>query len=115
MERSEGISVGIRMRPMNEREIQSGQEVLFKCDESKNLIYQIKADNQPLEGQSYFYDKVFDGQSNTVDVYSHIAKDIVHNVVKGMNGTIFAYGQTSSGKVSLLSCSHTLFPSLHQY
>ncbi|CAM9524808.1 unnamed protein product, partial [Chrysoparadoxa australica] len=31
-------------------------------------------------------------------VYTGVAKDLATSVVKGMNGTIFAYGQTSSGK-----------------
>lgn len=31
-------------------------------------------------------------------MYDGAAKEIVHSVSQGMNGTIFAYGQTSSGK-----------------
>jgi centromeric protein E len=31
-------------------------------------------------------------------VYDRTTKDIVEKVVGGFNGTVFAYGQTSSGK-----------------
>lgn len=31
-------------------------------------------------------------------MYDGTAREIVHSVSRGMNGTIFAYGQTSSGK-----------------
>jgi chromosomal replication initiation ATPase DnaA len=31
-------------------------------------------------------------------VYSYAASSIVDSVIEGFNGTIFAYGQTSSGK-----------------
>jgi kinesin family protein 5 len=31
-------------------------------------------------------------------VYNEAAKEIVKDVLSGYNGTIFAYGQTSSGK-----------------
>ena len=87
---SEGICVAIRMRPMNDREKRDGQEKLFSCQVNQNSISQLKDNNQPLEGQTYFYDKVFDGHSDTNEVYNHTAKEIVRNVVRGINGTIFA-------------------------
>jgi centromeric protein E len=34
----------------------------------------------------------------TVELYTKICKDIVHSCLDGYNGTIFAYGQTTSGK-----------------
>lgn len=33
-----------------------------------------------------------------VDVYNLAARPIVENVLEGYNGTIFAYGQTGTGK-----------------
>ena len=33
-----------------------------------------------------------------VDVYNRVARSIVDNVLEGYNGTIFAYGQTGTGK-----------------
>lgn len=92
----EGICVAIRMRPLNERELNGGQHELFKCLPN-NSVGQLK-DGQPLDGQIYYYDKVFDANTNTATVYEHIGTDIVKSVTSGINGTIFAYGQTSSGK-----------------
>ena len=37
-------------------------------------------------------------RSSQVDVYDTAAKPIIDSVLEGFNGTIFAYGQTSSGK-----------------
>lgn len=85
----DGICVAIRMRPLNEREITSGQENIFKCVTDQNAIVQMK-DGQIVEGVSYAYDKVFNGTASTNEVYSHIAEDIVEKVVQGVNGTIFA-------------------------
>lgn len=45
-----------------------------------------------------FSDKVYDKDTETSDVYDDIAKPIVQAATAGFNGTIFAYGQTSSGK-----------------
>lgn len=33
-----------------------------------------------------------------MDVYNRVARPIVENVLEGYNGTIFAYGQTGTGK-----------------
>lgn len=46
----------------------------------------------------YFSDKVYDKDTKTSDVYNDVAKPIVEAAAAGFNGTIFAYGQTSSGK-----------------
>lgn len=43
-------------------------------------------------------DKVYDENTKTTDVYDDVAKPIVEAAAAGFNGTIFAYGQTSSGK-----------------
>ena len=63
---------------------------------------QTSPDGNPLpdtKGSTFFtYDRIFDENSTTEEVYVGVARDIVHSVVRGLNGTIFAYGQTSSGK-----------------
>jgi hypothetical protein len=75
------------MRPLNEREKNSGQDKIFQVD--RNTVSQIYH-GQPVENQVYNYDKVFDESASTREVYSHIAKDIVTGVLNGINGTIFA-------------------------
>ncbi|XP_042903469.1 kinesin heavy chain-like [Parasteatoda tepidariorum] len=44
------------------------------------------------------FDKVFKPNDTQEKVYNEAAKGIVKDVINGYNGTIFAYGQTSSGK-----------------
>jgi len=46
----------------------------------------------------FTFDRTFGEDATTEDVYNSVAKGIVNGVVSGINGTIFAYGQTSSGK-----------------
>ncbi|KAJ2696968.1 hypothetical protein H4218_004278, partial [Coemansia sp. IMI 209128] len=48
---------------------------------------------------------VFDQRDTTLTVYNDIVKEIVASSMRGFNGTIFAYGQTSSGK------THTMYGS----
>lgn len=86
---TEGIKVAIRMRPLNEREANSGQEKIFRCLTQYNAVSQVK-DGQPLEGMTSYFDKVFDESAHNCDVYSYIGKEIVQGVMAGINGTVFA-------------------------
>jgi len=43
-------------------------------------------------------DRVFDTGTTQKEIYDIAAKPIIESVLEGFNGTIFAYGQTSSGK-----------------
>ncbi|VAI20145.1 unnamed protein product [Triticum turgidum subsp. durum] len=47
---------------------------------------------------SYTYDRVFDPECSTRQVYDEGAKEVALSVLSGINSSIFAYGQTSSGK-----------------
>eukprot|EP01071_Lankesteria_metandrocarpae_P004463 Lankesteria_metandrocarpae@DN3559_c0_g1_i2.p1 len=49
-------------------------------------------------GVSFAFDRVLTDASTNKDTFNILCKDIVHACLRGFNGTIFAYGQTSSGK-----------------
>lgn len=92
------IIVGCRFRPLNEKEKERGGmdlNVEFLPD-NKTVIL-----NQQFEGfgsQRFTYDYVFPPSSEQLQVYESTALPIVDGVMQGFNGTVFAYGQTSSGK-----------------
>lgn len=44
------------------------------------------------------FDQAFNTNTNQIEIYQAAAQPIVDAVLDGFNGTIFAYGQTSSGK-----------------
>ena len=46
----------------------------------------------------YQFDHVFDKEAKNQDVYGKIAFNVINSAIDGYNSTIFAYGQTSSGK-----------------
>ncbi len=91
---TEGILVSVRARPLNERErnyTENGKGWII--DTESNSI------RQDAEGkQSMTFDRVFGDTSTNEDVYADVAKPVVQSGLGGINGTIFAYGQTSSGK-----------------
>ncbi|CAG2054473.1 unnamed protein product [Timema podura] len=51
-----------------------------------------------FQSKVFLFDKVFKPNATQEKVYNEAAKSIVSDVLSGFNGTIFAYGQTSSGK-----------------
>ncbi|KAG5182430.1 kinesin family-like protein, partial [Tribonema minus] len=97
-----GVIVAIRMRPLNERERAGEQAKVWRCLPAYNSITQTSLSGQPLpdaKGSTFFtYDRIFDEGCSNDEVYAGAARDLVQSVVRGLNGTIFAYGQTSSGK-----------------
>ncbi|KAH8306758.1 hypothetical protein KR044_012579 [Drosophila immigrans] len=72
------------------------------CEPELPTLWQVKDKRaiQPLDSQAdpCVFDYVYDQGSNNQEVFDGMAKHIVEACVKGFNGTIFAYGQTSSGK-----------------
>ncbi len=50
------------------------------------------------DSSCYTLDNVFDSNWTTDEVYRRTTEDIIKKVMGGFNGTVFAYGQTSSGK-----------------
>jgi hypothetical protein len=46
----------------------------------------------------FTFDRVFHEASSQAEVFGIVASDIVKAAFQGLNGTIFCYGQTASGK-----------------
>lgn len=48
-------------------------------------------------------DRVYCSNSTNYDVFDEIVRPIIDRGVQGFNGTVFAYGQTASGKTYTMS------------
>ena len=92
------IRVMCRFRPLNESEEKSGSKVIAKFPSDSE-------DSVAFSGKVYVFDKVFKPDATQEKVYTATAKEIVEDVLSGYNGTIFAYGQTSSGKTHTMEVS----------
>ncbi|BAT11636.1 kinesin-like protein KIN-7K, chloroplastic [Oryza sativa Japonica Group] len=88
----DSISVTIRFRPLSEREIQRGDEISWYAD-GERLV---RCEYNPAT--AYGYDRVFGPKTTTEAVYDVAARPVVKGAMEGINGTVFAYGVTSSGK-----------------
>ncbi|EMP40371.1 Kinesin-1 heavy chain [Chelonia mydas] len=92
------IKVMCRFRPLNDSEVTRGDKYVAKFQGEDTVI---------IASKPYVFDHVFQSSTSQEQVYNDCAKKIVKDVLEGYNGTIFAYGQTSSGK------THTMEGTLH--
>lgn len=88
------ISVAVRVRPINERELDRGDREVWGSV-GDNQIGIIHSAAMPVK---YGYDTVLDNAANNEQVYASTSDRVVQSSMDGINGTIFAYGVTSSGK-----------------
>ncbi|CAI9769064.1 unnamed protein product [Fraxinus pennsylvanica] len=94
----EKILVLVRLRPLSEKEIAQDEVVDWECINSTTILYRNSLQERSGLPTACSFDRVFRGDCSTREVYEEGAKDIALSVVGGINSTIFAYGQTSSGK-----------------
>ena len=118
------IKVAIRLRPLLSHEdfeywtVDLNKNIIASKSENKNSANEsfssIKSDkinfinknkylNQLLLDnvfipQSFKFDKIFTKDITSEKIYLDICQDVIKQFINGINGTIFVYGQTTSGK-----------------
>ena len=98
---AECIKVIIRCRPMSKNEIKDGRECVVKMVHDKGeILIQKSSDDVP---KVFTFDRVYDWNSTQESIFNETAYPIIENVLQGYNGTIFAYGQTGTGKTFTIS------------
>ncbi|KAL5706587.1 hypothetical protein ACHQM5_024733 [Ranunculus cassubicifolius] len=95
---SEKILVTVRLRPLNDKEIAKNDVPDWECINDNTLIYRNTLAQRYNYPTAYTFDRVFQGYCTTKQVYDEAAKGVALSVVTGINSSVFAYGQTSSGK-----------------
>lgn len=103
--RSVNVQVAVRCRPLNNREITSGERPVLLCAEDRREVVCVAPVTQrkgPAASanskKTYTYDHVFGPDASQADVFEGIVMPIVDEVLQGYNCTVFAYGQTGTGK-----------------
>ncbi|KAE8574212.1 hypothetical protein XENTR_v10003328 [Xenopus tropicalis] len=96
---SESVRVVVRCRPMNSKELAAGYErvvdVDVKLGQVAVKVHKGAANELP---KTFTFDAVYDSNSKQVELYDETFRPLVDSVLLGFNGTIFAYGQTGTGK-----------------
>ncbi|PWA42619.1 kinesin motor domain-containing protein [Artemisia annua] len=100
LDREKGVNVQVivRCRPMNDEEVKLHTPVVITCTESKREVSAVQTIANKQIDRSFVFDKVFGPNSQQRDLYHAAVSPIVFEVLEGYNCTIFAYGQTGTGK-----------------
>ena len=116
MSKSANVKVYCRIRPENEKEKQSGMKTCITAtSESSVKIFtesigidtgkessKSKSDNF----QTFTFDGVFPPEEEQENIFNVVAKPLINGALEGINGTLFCYGQTSSGKTYTMEGIH---------
>lgn len=94
------VQVVVRCRPMDEKEISRGYTRVVDVIPSRGVVeIRHPRDDPSTENVKVFtFDAVYDWQSSQQELYEETVRPLVSSVLDGFNGTIFAYGQTGTGK-----------------
>eukprot|EP00501_MAST-03F_sp_TOSAG23-6_P001017 GSMAST32.ASY1.ANO1.1057.1 assembled CDS len=79
------VKVVVRVRPLNDKEE-------ISADSSRN------ESSEGTHTKRYKYDNVFGQYATQKEVYEQTVQPLVEEVLDGFNCTVFAYGQTGTGK-----------------
>lgn len=95
---NERVRVVVRCRPMNTKEAKSGFCKVIDVLPAIGAIKIFNPKENDMEGKTFTFDAVYDSDSTQEDLYEESVQPVVNAVLAGFNGTIFAYGQTGTGK-----------------
>ncbi|CAM2112482.1 kinesin-like protein KIF3C isoform X1 [Caretta caretta] len=96
---SEALKVVARCRPMSRKEEAAGYERILEMDVKLGQVTLRNPKAAPGElAKTFTFDAVYDASSKQADLYDETVRPLIDSVLQGFNGTIFAYGQTGTGK-----------------
>ena len=107
MSKSSNVKVYCRIRPENEQEISSGLGTCLNPQsptsvqiivDNLNINSGLKENYNEKTTQEFTYDKIYPIETTQKTIFEQVAKPLILSAFEGINGTLFCYGQTASGK-----------------
>ncbi|KAG8376449.1 hypothetical protein BUALT_Bualt09G0064500 [Buddleja alternifolia] len=93
-EKETNVQVLLRCRPLTDDEQKSNVPKVITCNDSKREVTVASKQVDRL----FTFDKVFGPKAQQRSIYDQAITPIVREVLDGFNCTVFAYGQTGTGK-----------------
>ncbi|CAG8959136.1 hypothetical protein HYFRA_00012999 [Hymenoscyphus fraxineus] len=98
------INVVVRCRGRNEREVRENSGVVLSTEGGvKGTSLELSMGPSALSNKTYHFDKVFSSAADQAMIYDDVVTPILDEMLAGYNCTIFAYGQTGTGKTYTMS------------
>ena len=97
------VQVAIRVRPLNDIEKNEKGRSIAHCDRVTKMVSMSTQKEQKHFGQ---FDWVYGPDACQMDIYMDIVSPLIQEVLSGYNCTVFAYGQTGTGKTFTMEGKH---------
>ncbi|KAF4635394.1 hypothetical protein G7Y89_g2704 [Cudoniella acicularis] len=97
------INVVVRCRGRNEREVRENSGVVLHTEGVKGKTLELSMGPNALSNKTYHFDKVFSSAADQAMIYDSVVTPMLDEMLDGYNCTIFAYGQTGTGKTYTMS------------
>ncbi|KAE9619448.1 putative plus-end-directed kinesin ATPase [Lupinus albus] len=92
------VQVLLRCRPLSDDEQRLNVPKVVSCNENKREVTIAQNVANKQVDRVFTFDKVFGPKSQQRSIYDQAISPIVNEVLDGFNCTVFAYGQTGTGK-----------------
>ncbi|XP_041476441.1 kinesin-like protein KIF11-B isoform X1 [Lytechinus variegatus] len=106
------IQVVVRCRPVNGSERKQNSYSILDVKPSKREIIVSTEVAEKASSKTFSFDKVFGPKAPQIEVYKSVCAPILDEVLMGYNCTVFAYGQTGTGKTFTMEGERTPDPDL---
>ena len=106
--KTETVKVVVRCRPANQKEKDKNFKLVVKVNEEARTISVENPHPEKAHGNAnrdFTFDSTFGPNCKQESVFEDTALPIIESVLEGYNGTIFAYGQTGTGKTHTMEGS----------
>lgn len=98
------VHVSVRLKPVNV--VGTGRDNAPGHHSERNKVWRAINEHQirqTITDEVFTFDRVYDEKMDTACIFKDHFKDMIEQSLNGYNVTIFAYGQTSSGKTHTMS------------
>ncbi|KAJ1391346.1 P-loop containing nucleoside triphosphate hydrolase [Sesbania bispinosa] len=92
------VQVLLRCRPLSDDELRSNVPKVVSCNENRREVTVTQTIANKQVDRLFTFDKVFGPKAQQRSIYDQAIAPVVNEVLDGFNCTVFAYGQTGTGK-----------------
>ncbi|XP_020180437.1 kinesin-like protein KIN-5B isoform X3 [Aegilops tauschii subsp. strangulata] len=96
-DREANVQVVLRCRPLSVEEQKANVQSAVSCNDTKREVTVLNSLFKQAD-KTFTFDTVFGPKSQQRAIYDHAVAPIVDDVLEGYNCTVFAFGQTGTGK-----------------
>ncbi|CAK1594187.1 unnamed protein product [Parnassius mnemosyne] len=104
-DKNQNIQVFVRLRPLNQRERDIKSLGVVEVVNGREIL--VRQSQQTSHTKKFTFDRAFGPHAKQVEVYQEVVSPLIEEVLAGYNCTVFAYGQTGTGKTHTMVGENT--------